>query len=139
MVQHLYPNFLTDARVYALSEELWDNLWKEVMRVEGLARDWKSPWLGTPLADGDPIFSAVSQAQRRGVHVIQHAPTSDNVEIVSWQDKFGEEGVDEIIDQLVIACTLSREATAQARELLQSWVVRGTLESVEKQVEVHRD
>ncbi len=122
MVQHLYPNFLTDAREYKLSEKFWKELWDDLMKEASVVKEWKSPWLGAPLPDGDPIFSAVSQAQRRGVHIIQHAATSAEVEIVSWQDQFGEEGVDDIIDQLVISCALSKESVAQARALIQSWV-----------------
>ena len=59
------------------------------------------------------MFSAVSAELRRGVHVNQHAPTSADVELVWWLDRFGEEGIDEVVDQLVISCALSREAAEQ--------------------------
>jgi hypothetical protein len=122
MVQHLYPNFLTDAHEYKLAQKFWNDLWKDLTKEVGVAKDWKSPWLAAPLPDGDPIFSAISQAQRRGVHVIQHAPTSDEVEIVSWQDRFGDDDEDEAIDQLVISCALSQESAARARALIRAWV-----------------
>jgi hypothetical protein len=79
------------------------------------------------LADGDPIFSAVSSVRARGVHVIQHAPTSDALELETWVDQFGEEGRDDVIDQLVISCALSDEAAAEARRLMRSWIVFGKL------------
>jgi hypothetical protein len=137
MVQHLYPNFLTEEREYKLSEKFWRNLWKEVVKEAGAAKEWKSPWLGAPLRDGDPIFSAVSQAQGRAVHVVQHAPTSGSVEIVWWQDKFGEEGVDQVIDQLVISCALSQETASRARALVWSWVTRGVVEKAAKEKNSH--
>ena len=133
MVQHLYPNFLTDPQEYKRSEEFWNDLWKDLIKETGVAKDWKSPWLAAPLPDGDPMFSAVSQAQRRGVHVIQHMPTSEDLEIVWWQDKFGEEGVDAVIDQLVISCALSSESAAQARELMRGWAIGRSTETTEGQ------
>src|SRR5260370_16636901 len=121
MVQHLYPNFLTDPREYKLSEKFWNDLWKDLTKEAGVAKGWKSPWLAAPLPDGDPIFSAVSQSQRRGVHVIQHAPTSNEVEIVSWQDRFGEKGEDEVIDQLVISCAFAQESPPHPLPSIPSW------------------
>src|ERR1700730_13122288 len=111
MVQHLYSNFLSDSQAYELSEKFWKNLWKDLSRTADLT-EWKSPWMGAPLRDGNPIFCFIFHSQGRGVHVIQHAPTAEKVELVWWLHKFGEEGIDEIVDQLVISCALSAEAAA---------------------------
>src|SRR5881396_1945353 len=103
MVQHLYSNFLSDPREYARAEKFWQDLWEDLIRAAGVT-EWESPWLGAPLRDGNPIFSAISHSRGRGVHVIQHAPTSEDVELVWWLDKFGEERIDQIVYQLVISC-----------------------------------
>jgi hypothetical protein len=60
-------------------------------------------------------------------------PTSEDLEIVWWQDKFGEEGVDAVIDQLVISCALSSESAAQARELMRGWAIGRSTETTEGQ------
>ena len=127
MVQHLYSNFLSDPREYELSEKFWQDLWKDLVKTADL-KEWKSPWLGAPLRDGNPIFSALSHSRGRAVHVIQHAPTSEHMELVWWLDKFGEEREERIIDQLVISCALSREAATQAQKLIRSWVTQGKIE-----------
>jgi hypothetical protein len=129
MVQHIDRDFLTDPRQYRHAEQYWAELWSRVVSKSGAAERWQHPWLGAPLGDGNPMFSAVSPDLRRGVHVIQHAPTSDDVELVWWLDRFGEEGIDEVVDQLVISCALSREAAEQASELIGSWITRGQVEA----------
>ena len=127
MVQHLHRNFLTDAGEYARSEKYWQDLWEKLLREVSVSQEWRSPWLGAPLRDGNPIFSAVSDDLRRGVHVIQHAPTSENFELVWWPDKFGEEGIDNVAYQLVISCALSAEAADHARNLMRAWVTCGNI------------
>src|SRR5213082_579483 len=57
-----------------------------------------------------------------------HRPTSADGELVWWLDRFGEEGIDTVVDQLVISCALSGEAAQQAYELMASWVTRGKVE-----------
>src|SRR5260370_38299993 len=94
MVQHLYPNFLTDPQEYKRSEEFWNDLWKDLIKETGVAKDWKSLWLVAPLPDGDPMFSAVPQAQRRGVHVNRHMPTSEGLELAWCEGYFASEGMD---------------------------------------------
>jgi hypothetical protein len=128
MVEHLYADFLKNKQEYRRAERFWEALWEELVNAAGVAEKWQHPWLGADLQDGDPMFSAVSPMQGRGVHIIQHAPTSDQLELVYWVDKFGEEGIDDVIYQLVISCALSREAAAQASALLWSWVTRGKVE-----------
>jgi hypothetical protein len=123
MVRHIGASFLKDEQQYQHPERHWLELWDRLVRETGVSQDWQIPWLAAPLRDGDPIFSAVAPRLHRGVHIIQHEPTSNALELEAWVDCFGEEGVDEVIDQLVIACTLSEKASARAEQLLRSWVV----------------
>jgi hypothetical protein len=127
MVRHIAADFLTDQRQYHLAERYWRELWDRLVAEQGVAEQWRSPWLGAPLRDGDPMFSAVSTGLRRGVHVIQHGPTSEAMELQAWVDRFGEEGKDDVIEQLVISCALSEEAAARAGQVMRSWVVAGEL------------
>jgi hypothetical protein len=129
MVQHISRDFLTDPKQYRQAEQYWEDLWKRLLSRAGVAEKWQHPWLGAPLRDGNPMFSAVSAELHRGVHVIQHAPTSEDVELVWWLDQFGEEGIDEVVDQLVISCALSSEAAERASELIWSWVTQGKVEA----------
>ena len=129
MVQHIDKDFLTDVKQYRHAEQYWEELWSRLVTRAAAAQQGRHPWLGSPLLDGNPMFSSVSADLRRGVHVIQHAPTAEDVELVWWLDRFGEEGIDEGVDQLVISCALSREAAEQAAELMWSWVTRGQVEA----------
>jgi hypothetical protein len=129
MVQHIDKDFLTDQEQYRHAEQYWEELWRRLVSRAGVTEKWQHPWLGAPLGDGNPMFSAVSAELHRGVHVIQHAPTSEDVELVWWLDRFGEEGIDEMVDQLVVSCALSREAAEQAEELMWSWITRGKVEA----------
>jgi hypothetical protein len=127
MVRHITADFLTNPRQYQRAERYWRELWDRLGRETGVAEQWRTPWLATPLRDGDPIFSAVSTALRRGVHIIQHAPTCDAVELEAWVDRFGEQDKDEVIEQLVISCALSEEAAAVAQQLVHRWLIAGEL------------
>ena len=77
MVRHIASDFLKDKRQYHQAERYWRELWDRLVGETGVAEQWSTPWLGAPLRDGDPMFSAVAPALRRGVHVIQHEPTSE--------------------------------------------------------------
>src|SRR5260370_36236770 len=121
MVQHLCKRFLADAAEYESAQARWRQLWDTLITAEKLAAEWKVPWFvpefvnGTPMRDGNPIFTAVSPALRRGVRIIQHAPTTDQLELDYWLDTFQS---DEPISELVISCALSDEAEQQASDLM---------------------
>jgi hypothetical protein len=135
MVRHIDRDFLTNRRQYRHAEKFWRDLWERLVAGAGVAGTWQQPWLGTPLRDGDPMFRAVSHDLGRGVRVIQHEPTSNDLELVWWLDRFGEEGIDPVIEQLVISCALSKQAADQAQQLLWSWVTRGQVEYADRKVE----
>ena len=63
------------------------------------------------ILDGNPIFSAYSPTTRRGIRVIQHLPTTDEIGISYWLDTLGDPLTDpENIRELVIAahCRMPR-------------------------------
>lgn len=130
MVQHLCKRFLADAAEYVAAQARWRRLWERVVAAEQRAAEWQVPWFapdfanGTPMRDGNPIFTAVSPTLRRGVRVIQHEPTADELELEYWTDTF--EGA-EPIAELVISCALSDQAEQQAAELMRCWIRSGCI------------
>ena len=125
MFDHLYPNFLDDSDEYALSEQYWTKLWQQIDPPARTANGWQQPWfepLPLALSQGNPIFSAVSHALRRGIRVIQHQPTKSGVEIQACIDTFGGAREDpESIEELVISCALADSTSAVARSLMEPW------------------
>jgi hypothetical protein len=128
MVQHLYKSFLTDEAEYKGAEARWRQLWDRIIATVKPVAEWTVPWFppefvnGTPMRDGNPIFSAVCPALRQGVRISQHEPTTDEVELEYWQDTF--EG-DEPIAELVISCALSDQVEEQVERLVIIWIERG--------------
>jgi hypothetical protein len=135
--QFLFPAFMTDSLEYRASEELWTQRWSSLIENLEEADIWTSPWLGTtygdgtPMLDGNPIFSAYSPLRRLGVRVIQLEPAGDPQELSVWADKFasGEAGE---ISELVIACVLSRESMPAALDLMAQWVRWGEVSVIRR-------
>src|SRR5262249_42952285 len=126
MVNHIYANFLSDDREYRLSEEHWVQLWQQVDPPARERWGWQQPWfqpLPRSLGEGNPIFSAVSPRLRRGIRVIQHAPTESGVEVQVWRDFFGGSSSDtDRIEELVISCAVSDLASDVVLTLMEPWV-----------------
>ena len=128
MVRHLCKGFLADAAEYESAQARWRRLWQRIVAEEKREAEWQVPWFapefvnGTPMRDGNPIFSAVSPTLRRGVRIIQHEPGGDELELEYWLDTF--QG-DEPIAELVISCALSEQAEDKAAKLIHSWVATG--------------
>ena len=126
---YLFPNFLTDYQVYQDAECLWRDRWDQLIRFLGASELWESPWMGTtfgdgtPMLDGNPIFSAVSTERRQGVRVIQLEPAGNPKEISIWVDKFAK-GEPQEITELVIACVLSNETLLYAIDAMEQWIRR---------------
>lgn len=125
MIDHLFGNFLDDARQYRASEAFWEDRWLglgKVLEEQG----WSYPWISTgspDCRDGNPIFSAWSPTLRRGVRIIQHEPTRQRVEIQAWPDFVGGNYYDrDAVQELVISCALSEAAADWAMSLLRLWV-----------------
>jgi hypothetical protein len=101
-------------------------LWQQVDRPARERFGWQQPWyqpLPRSLGEGNPIFSAVSPVLRRGIRLIQHAPTEPGLEIQAWPDYFGGSPSDaDRIEELVISCALSDQASEVASTLMELWV-----------------
>lgn len=127
MVEHLYPGFLKDRHSYDEAVRHWHDLWMKTDEVARKCHCWKQPWMatqfvnGAEIRDGNPIFSAWSPQVRKGVRVIQHEPTRDDCELSFWFDEWGEG--EDLVQELVIACALSNEASILAFSLINSWVL----------------
>ena len=126
-MSYLFPNFLTDRQQYQDAETLWKRRWDGLVRHLGESELWESPWLattfgdGTPMLDGNPIFSAVSAERRQGVRVIQLEPAENPHEISIWIDKFAKNEPQEI-SELVIACVLTDETLLYAIDSMEQWI-----------------
>src|SRR5262249_34677752 len=115
---------------YDAAEATWRRLWEKVVREEKREAEWRVPCLapafanGTPMRDGNPIFTSVAPTLRRAVRVIQHEATTHELELDYWTDTF--QG-DEPIAELVIACALSDEVEQRAGELMRCWIKTGSV------------
>jgi hypothetical protein len=134
MVCHLLEKFLEDRAEYAGAVDYWVGLWEKVEPSWRERTGWQQPWLFSgwqehpEFMDGNPMFSAWSPQERKGIRVIQYAPTSEDLEFDFWLDTFGgAPGDPDSIQTLVIACALSDEAAQLALEEIGRWV-RGTID-----------
>jgi hypothetical protein len=130
MVRNLFPNFLNDPAEYAAAERYWESLWSGVDQIRRRIAGWETPWLatrfadGTPMLDGNPIFSAASMRQARGVRAIQYAPQGDELVFDYWLGLFGASDIADpnAVVELVIACALSDQSAVLAQILMDAWV-----------------
>ena len=126
MAEHLFPNFLKDEQVYLDAERHWIELWDQVDTNTRVSNGWTQPWfqpLPPSISEGNPIFSAVPPRLRRGIRIIQSAPTDKGLEFVAYLDTFGGSVLDpDAIHELVISCALSDEAASVALSLIGPWV-----------------
>jgi len=129
MVRHLFPEFLEDATQYTKAVEYWVGLWEQIDLRLRARHEWRQPWLSSNwqenpvFRDGNPIFSAYSPITQKGIRIIQHPPSSPNLEFEHWLDTFGGPLTDsEAIRELVIACALSEEASIYVLERMRDWV-----------------
>lgn len=122
---HLFPRFLSDESEYARAEAFWaQQVWAKIPEGDRMLGGWRPNWFPPqPPKDGNPIFSAVSETQHKGVRVIQYEPAADALEFDFWLDSFGgEPTAPGAIRELVIACALSMESARKARDLMSTWV-----------------
>lgn len=125
----LYADFLEHERSYELSERFWQAMLDDVAARSGQRGEWR-PWQsrtfldGTPMPkDGNPILDALSKHLRRAIRIIQHAPESDALEIAAWIDGLEFSDADGgFVEELVVSLSLSQEAAAITRGLLEKWM-----------------
>jgi hypothetical protein len=132
MAKLLFPQFLSDVGQYEQAEAYWREMWAAVVSLAGRAHEWRSPWLdnrfgdGSPCRDGNPIFSAVNDREKRGVQILQYQHTApDEVDLDWWLDFFGEKTEPTSIQKLVVSCVLSDCTAGKVQDLLVDWVTRG--------------
>lgn len=129
MARALYPDFLEAPHQYAQAEETWRRHWSDLARRTGELDLWKTPWGsttfvdGTPIRDGNPIFSAVCPSRRLGIQVIQLEPSEHPRELYCWIDTFAQGEPEEII-VLVISCVLTDQTLLDAVDLMNQWITR---------------
>jgi hypothetical protein len=123
MVEHLFPGFLRDEQAYRNAELYWIEVWQAI--DSEIRKPWSQPWfqpLPPSIGEGNPIFSAVSLELRRGIRIIQFAPTEKGLEFVAYPDTFGGSISDpNSIRELVISCALSDVAVRVALSLMHPW------------------
>jgi hypothetical protein len=122
MVKVLHPQFLEGRQQYAAAEQYWKDLFDQLAEERGYSY---RPYInnnfgdGTPMMDGNPIFSAYSPKLNRAVRVIQHEP-EDKDAIVSWtNDTEWEDGTP--FTELVISLVLTEKTAADAQEKIRDW------------------
>lgn len=126
----LFPHFLSDASEYEKCRQFWADLWDDIAIPGKAEHNWRTDWVSTGgpnIRDGNPIFSAVSTQEAKGIRVIQDAPHPDSPEFTFWQDTVGGEITDpEAVDELVIACVLNRRTADRTKALMACWI-RGSI------------
>lgn len=113
-----HSSFLTDPQAYQECEQFWIRLWESLS-----ARSWAQPWMHNGLKDGNPIFSAISLPQRKGLRVIQHLGSPESPEFFFWMDLAGDEIQ---VQELVVSLVLSEGTVAQALDLIRGWAAEST-------------
>ncbi len=121
---HLFKDFMVVKSEYAKAEAFWLALWNSIPSLEISLNEWRPNWFisQTP-KDANPIFSAVSEKQKKGMRIIQYESTSEEIEFDFWLDTFGGPATDPTaIRELVIACALSPESSQAALRIISSWI-----------------
>jgi hypothetical protein len=133
MIDYLFARFLSDPQEYKQAEMLWRARWGDLVHRVGQEWLWKTPWAntysvnGTPIQDGNPIFSAISPRRRLGIRVIQLDPLDNPREIDAWTDTFAK-GLPEAVRELVISCVLTDQTLLDAQDLMKQWITEEKVE-----------
>lgn len=141
MVEYLFPHFLSDPKEYGQAEAIWRDRWEELLRRAGQERLWELSWLhtalinGSPVRDGNPIFSAISPTRKLAIRVIQLEPSDNPREFYVWTDVFAEGNADSV-RELVITCVLTLETLSAAEKWIHQWI---TEEKIEQDTESNDD
>ena len=128
----LFPRFLADPQEYHDAERLWVDRWSALVVSLGEVTNWRSPWSqnvfadGTPIRDGNPIFSAICPSRRLGIRVIQLEAVEEESPFTFWLDTFAA-GDSEEVNELVVSCILTEETLADSIALMHQWVVEGRI------------
>jgi hypothetical protein len=118
-------NRLDTPEAFKRAQAFWLSVWDSL--DSSLRQGWKTPWfaaLPDAVIDGDGIFSAFSQAERRGVRIIQE-PHSGHTVLEKWINWIGDGPQDPgATMELVIAGPVTVENVARMRSLIEAWLQR---------------
>jgi hypothetical protein len=124
---HLFPEFLERAEEYQKAQDYWNALWNRLPRLDREAGGWRSGWFGpNPQNDGNPIFTAISEQERKAIRIIQFEPRPEDTgpEVDYWLDTFGGDLANpRAIRELVICCSLSTSSSDYVLKLMNAWLV----------------
>ena len=117
----MFKTFLEEPEVYAAAVAYWS--------VELSALGWRQAWLntayadGTPMRDGNPIFSAIHAEWGRAVRIIQECGDGQE-EVSGWISK--AEGPNGSIDELVVCVVATEGTAAKTKAAVECWMGGGT-------------
>jgi hypothetical protein len=128
VAEYLFTNFLKSPQEYKELAAFWhDRVWEQI--PSALRGDWKAPWFAKrepALQDGNPIFTAWSETELRGLQIIQVAPDEGAVSDLNlWLDWFGDARDPAAVKKLVVTCVLTTSNLRQIRSLIEQWVIDG--------------
>ena len=135
MNTYLFAHFLIDPAEYHDSLNHWAILWDRVDPLERALYRWRTPWLhvdNADLRDGNPIFTALSESERKGIRIIQNSPSVPRTrDFAVWIDTFGGSvGDADSVTELVISCVLTALTSAESFKLMRDWVSAGSSTSL---------
>jgi hypothetical protein len=127
MSEYLFEDFLNSEREYRDAEMFWREIWDDAQKHA--RSDWIQPWFSTQsreLEDGNPIFSAWSPSERRGLRIVQILPDHIERDVNYWIDWFGGDAWDlDAVTELVIVCAPTSANRQRIVLMLERWVAQG--------------
>ena len=127
----MFSDFLTNSDVYKQAQSYWEQVWNDLPEFDRQAHGWRTNWFASRAPfDGNPIFTALSDTEQKGIRIIQYLPTQPTPEIDFWLDTFGGPITNpRAVRELVISCSLSLETENVARKLMGAWVNGNVIET----------
>ncbi len=124
----LYPNFLHDQTEYLDAARLWTESLDRVFLKNEKHELWRTPWLITRFAngemtfDGNPIYSAICDAESKAVRIVQEDSEGGEgfvvwVEPTEWVTIRGD-----TVYLLTIVCVLTSRTLAETVAVVDRWV-----------------
>lgn len=117
----MFPRFREDRSEYEQSRQAWLDVFDSALPPADQA-DWDE-WLRDPFFEGTPIFSRVDRRRKKGIIVNQILPPDDALGFRAHLDRFAPDSVADLVEHVVITCTLSEKSKNKAGKLIQAYVV----------------
>jgi len=124
MDRYRYVSFLSSASEYEASEQFWNALFVGVFPDESRLKKWVTQFgallgNGTVLKDGNPIFSAQSDDDKKYIRIVQLEPKEDEKNFLAWM-KYDSE---ECFSELTISCAICNRTEVMAKKLIEKFVI----------------